>query len=60
MGENKIIIYGFLFDVAKVFEYMSAEILGTLNSEQKKAVEDAVLSVLNYYKNLEEERELND
>ena len=36
MGENKIIIYGFLFDVAKVFEYMSAEVLDTLNSKQKK------------------------
>ena len=60
MGEDKIIIYGFEFDVSKVFEYMSAEVLDTLNSKQKKAIEDAVLSALNYYKNLEEEKELND
>jgi hypothetical protein len=36
MGEDKIIIYGFEFDVSKVFEYMSAEVLDTLNSKQKK------------------------
>ena len=58
--ESKIYIYDSEFDKAKIFEYMEPDVLKSLNPKQKDAIEKAVLDALNYYKGLEEERELND
>ena len=58
--ESKIYIYGSEFDKAKIHEYMDPDALKSLSPKQKAAIEKAVLDALNYYKGLEEERELND